>query len=39
MLDLQHIYYARPTFVYSDGMLPWQCVEESIILYKNIGVQ
>ena len=28
--------YARPTFVYSGGMLPWQCVEESIILYKKV---
>lgn len=28
--------YSEPSFVYSGGILAWQCVEEMIILYKKV---
>lgn len=28
--------YSKPSFVYSGGILAWQCVEEMILLYKKV---
>lgn len=28
--------YSRPSFVYSGAMLPWQCVEETVVLYNKV---